>query len=156
MTIADRVVLKDAAALGRRMDRSLPSRAFHGATLDALYEGAALEHLDDATADRLRRFVTECMDCGCDDAPFCGHPERRFVERLLRLRRDGLSPSAIVGRIERDYHLTVDEGDLLDFLDDAVRAAEAVEGYADVLAADEVAEDARRLRGDLVAPDADG
>lgn len=150
MAITDRVVVRDAAALSRRADRSIPRNAFHGATLDMLYEGAVLEQLDPDTADRLRAFVVDFMGCDCDDAPFCGHPERGFVAHLLDLRREEMSPGAIVDSIERDYHLTADEGDLLDFLDDAVRASEAVADYADVLAADDVADDARRLRDDLV------
>lgn len=150
MPITDRIVVKDAAALSRRADRRIPRNAFHGATLDLLHEGAVFEQLDPDTADRLERFVTDFMGCGCDDEPFCGHPERRFVRHLLALRRDGLSPGAIVDSIERDYNLTAEEGDVLDFLDEAVRAAEAVADEADVLAADDVADDARRLRDDIV------
>lgn len=150
MAITDRIYVKDAAALSRRADRSIPRNAFHGATLDLLHEGAVLEQLDPDTADRLGRFVADFMDCGCDDAPFCGHPERRFVRHLLALRREGRSPAGIVAAIERDYNLTADEGDVLDFLDGAVRAAEVVADYADVLAADDVEEDARRLRDDLL------
>ena len=148
--ITDRVYLKNARRVSRRMDRNMPRNIFHGAALDVLYNTDEIEKLDSATRDQLIEFVTDFLDCDCDDAPYCGCAERKFVRHLIDLRRQGMSPSRIVESLEAEYGLYAYEGDILDFLDTTVRSLEAVEEVADTLAEYETRDEARRIRDDVV------
>lgn len=148
--ITDRVYVKNARRISRQMDRNMPRNVFHGAALDILYNTDEVEKLDSATRDQLIDFVTDILDCDCDDAPYCGCPERKFVRHVIDLRRQGLSPSRIVESLEAEYGLYAYEGDVLDFLDTTVRSLEAVEEIADTLAEHETRDEARRLRDDVV------
>lgn len=148
--ITDRIYLKNARRVSRQMDRNMPRNIFHGAALDVLYNTDEVEKLDAATRDQLIDFITDFLDCGCDDAPYCGCAERKFIRHVIDLRRQGMSPSRIVEALEAEYGLYAYEGDVLDFLDSAVRSLEAVEEVADTLAEHETKEEARRLRDDIV------
>jgi len=148
--ITDRVYVKNARRLSSRMDRNMPRNIFHGAALDILYNTDEIEKLDSATRDQLVDFITDFLDCGCDDAPYCGCAERKFIRHVIDLRRQGMSPSQIVDTLEAEYGLYAYEGDVLDFLDTTVRSLEAVEEVADTLAEYETRDEARRLRDDIV------
>src|SRR6056297_4308845 len=109
-----------------------------------LFQGEGLEKLDDATRDRVLDFTQDFLDCDCQDNPYCGHPERKFIQYLLELRAQGLGPDAIVDVMGDDYMLYAYSGDVLSFLDDSVRTLEAVEELADVEGEEEMTDRARR------------
>lgn len=150
MAITDRVYIKNARRLSSRMDRNMPRNVFSGAALDILYNTDEVEKVDAATRDQLIDFITDFLDCDCDDAPYCGCPERKFVRYLIELRREGMSPSRIVESLEAEYGLYAYEGDVLDFLDSSVRSLEAIEEVADTLAEYETRDEARRVRDEVV------
>jgi superfamily II helicase len=150
VAITDRVYIKNARRLSSRMDRNMPRNVFSGAALDILYNTDEVEKVDAATRDQLIDFITDFLDCDCDDAPYCGCPERRFVRYLIELRREGMSPSSIVESLEAEYGLYAYEGDVLDFLDSSVRSLEAIEEVADTLAEYETRDEARRVRDEVV------
>jgi len=89
-----------------------------------LFQGEGLEKLDDATRDRVLDFTQDFLDCGCDNNPYCGCPERKFIQYLLELRAQGLGPDAIVDVMTDDYMVYAYSGDVLSFLDNAVRTLE--------------------------------
>ena len=146
MAITDKIYLKNHRQIAAQLDTNIPKGAFKGATLDVVFTGDGLAKLNDATRDRVLDFAEDFIDCGCDDAPYCGHPERKFVKYLLELRAQGLGPDAIVDVMGDDYMLYAYPGDVLSFLDGAVRTLEAVESLADVEEDAEVAEKARQAR----------
>ncbi len=150
VAITDRIYLKNARRLSRQMDRNMPRNIFHGASLDILYNTDEIEKVDAATRDQLLDFVTDFLDCDCDDAPYCGCAERKFIRYLIDLRREGMSPSRIVETMESEYGLYAYEGDVLSFLDDSVRSLEAVEEVADTLAEYETRDEASRIRDEVV------
>ena len=149
MAITDKIYLKNHRQIAAQLDTNIPKGAFKGATLDVVFTGDGLAELDDATRDRVLDFAEDFIDCGCDDAPYCGHPERKFVKYLLELRAQGMGPDAIVDVMGDDYMLYAYPGDVLSFLDGAVRTLEAVESLADVENDAEMAEKARRARREL-------
>jgi len=114
-----------------------------------LFQGEGLEKLDDATRDRVLDFTQDFLDCGCDNNPYCGCPERKFIQYLLELRAQGLGPDAIVDVMTDDYMVYAYSGDVLSFLDNAVRTLEAAEGLARVDGADEAHDEIRRAKQDL-------
>jgi len=150
MAITDKIYVKNHRQLAAQLDVSLPRGAFHGATLDLLYTGDGLADLDDANRDRVLAFVEDFLDCDCDTNPYCGHPERKFIRYLLELRADGHSPEAIVDTMTADYMVYAYPGDVLSFLDDAIRTLEAVVDLAEVEANSEYATTARQRRDALL------
>ncbi|MDY6764964.1 MAG: DUF5814 domain-containing protein [Halobacteria archaeon] len=150
MAITDRIYIKNAYSLGQQIDKNLPRNVFHGAALDILYSSDAIEKLDPGTREQFLNFIEDFMDCGCEDAPFCGHPEEKFIRHLLELREQGHGPKDIVESLEAEYNLYAYTGDILDFLDSSVRYLEAVEEIADTLNEEGAKKEAERLRRELV------
>jgi superfamily II helicase len=149
VAITDKIYVKNHRQLASQLETSIPKSAFSGATLDLLFQGENLARLDDATQDRVLDFAQDFLDCDCEANPHCGHPERKFVRYLLELREQGLGPDAIVDVMGDDYMLYAYPGDVLSFLDDAVRHLDAVEELAEVDGREEAAEQAREKRREL-------
>ena len=150
MAITDKIYVKNHRQLSAQLDANIPKSAFSGATLDLLFSGDGLADLDDASRDRALAFAEDFLDCDCDSNPYCGHPERKFVRYLLELRAGGLGPDAIVDVMGDDYMLYAYPGDVLSFLDDAVRTLEAAESLAKVESDDEARSGIRDARDALV------
>ncbi|PSP83911.1 helicase [Halobacteriales archaeon QS_1_68_17] len=149
MAITDKIYVKNHRQLASQLETSIPKGAFKGATLDLLYQGDGLAKLDDATRERVLDFAEDFLDCDCESNPHCGHPEEKFVRYLLELRAQGLGPDAIVDVMGDDYMLYAYPGDVLSFLDDAVRTLEAVETLADVEGEKAMAERAGERKREL-------
>jgi len=149
VAITDKIYLKNHRQIASQLDTSVPKGAFKGATLDLVFTGDGLAELDDSTQDRLLEFAEDFLDCDCQDNPYCGHPERKFAVYLLELRAQGLGPDAIVDVMGDDYMLYAYPGDVLSFLDSAVRTLEAVESLAEVDGDPETARLARESRREL-------
>jgi superfamily II helicase len=149
VAITDKIYVKNHRQLASQLETNIPKGAFKGATLDLLYSGDGLAKLDDATRDRVLAFAEDFLDCDCDTNPYCGHPERKFVVYLLELRAQGLGPDAIVDVMSDDYLLYAYPGDVLSFLDDAVRTLEAVESLAEVEGNTEMRDRAREAKRSL-------
>ncbi len=149
MAITDKIYLKNHRQIASQLDTSVPKGAFKGATLDLVFTGDGLAGLDDSTQDRLLEFAEDFLDCDCQENPYCGHPERKFAVYLLELRAQGFGPDAIVDVMGDNYMLYAYSGDVLSFLDSAVRTLEAVESLAEVDGDRETARLARETRREL-------
>ncbi|WP_435348008.1 DUF5814 domain-containing protein [Haloarchaeobius sp. HRN-SO-5] len=150
MAITDKIYVKNHRQLRSQLDTNIPKGAFKGATLDVLFNGGEeLDKLDETTRERVLDFSKDFLDCGCDNSPYCGHPEEKFVRYLLELRAQGLRPSAIVDVMTDDYMVYAYEGDVLSFLDDSIRTLEAMEELARVDGNDEARQQARAAKEEL-------
>jgi len=150
VAITDKIYVKNHRQLVSQLETSFPKSAFAGATLDVLFGGENLAKLNDATQDRVLEFTEDFLDCDCESAPHCGHPEEKFVRYLLELRAGGLGPDAIVDVMGDDYMLYAYPGDVLSFLDNSVRTLEAIESLADVEGEETVARQAGNRRDQLL------
>jgi len=149
VAITDKIYVKNHRQLSSQLDTHIPKGAFKGATMDVLFTGEGLEKLDEATRDRVLEFAEDFLDCDCDNNPYCGCPERKFMRYLLELRAQGLGPDAIVDVMSDDYMLYAYPGDVLSFLDNGVRTLEAVEELAAVEGDEEAREQARDTKREL-------
>jgi superfamily II helicase len=151
VAITDKVYLKNHRQIVSQLDTSIPKGAFKGATVELLYSGEGLSKVGDATRDRLLDFAQDFLDCESEEQLYTGYPERQFVRYLLELRAQGLGPDDIVDVMGDDYMLYAYPGDVLSFLDQAVRTLEAAEALAEVdgteSAARSVGEAKRSLTG---------
>ncbi|MDS0297555.1 DUF5814 domain-containing protein [Halogeometricum sp. S1BR25-6] len=143
MAITDKIYLKNHREIVSQLDVNIPKGAFKGATMDVLYSGEGLSKVDAATRDRLLDFAKDFLDPENPDDLYTGYPERQFVTYVLELRAQGLGPDAIVDVMGDEYMLYAYPGDVLSFLDDAVRTLEAVETLSNVEGNDEMERKAR-------------
>jgi len=148
VAINDKVYVEHHRQIGAQLETRIPRGAFSGATLDLLY-GGEFDKLDDSFRDHVVAFVEDFLDCDCDSNPYCGHPERKFLRYLLELRAEGFGPEAIVDQMGADYGLYAYPGDVLSFLDDAVRTLDAAESLAEVEGAEDALRQIREARNDL-------
>jgi superfamily II helicase len=132
VAITDKIYLKNHRQIVSQLDTAIPKGAFKGATIELLYSGEGLSKVDDATRDRLLDFAGDFLDCEDEDQLYTGYPERQFIRYLLELREQGMSPDDIVHVMGDDYMLYAYPGDVLSFLDQAVRTLEAAETLAEV------------------------
>ena len=146
MAITDKIYVKNHRQIGSQLETNIPKGAFKGATLDVLFQGDNLAQLDDVTQERVLDFAEDFLDCDCQANPYCGCAERKFMRYLLDLREQGLGPEAIVDVMSDDYMVYAYSGDVLSFLDDSVRALEAVEELADVEGDGEMVDEAREKK----------
>jgi superfamily II helicase len=142
VAITDKIYVKNHRQLASQLETRFPKSAFAGATLDMLFTGENIAKLDKATQKKVLDFATDFMDCNCQSSPHCGHPEEKFIRYLLELREQGLGPDGVVDIMGQDYMLYAYPGDVLSFLDNAVRTLEAVEQLAEVDGKREVADKA--------------
>ena len=149
MAITDKIYVKNHRQLVSQLETQFPKSAFSGATLDVLFSGEGLSKLDEASRERVLDFAEDFLDCGCQSSPYCGCPEEKFVAYLLDLRAQGLGPEAIVDVMEDDYMVYAYPGDILSFLDDAVRTLEAAEQLAEVDGSGEMVDRIRKRRREL-------
>lgn len=149
VAITDKIYLKNHRQIASQLEANIPKGAFKGATLDLVFTGEGLTKLDDATQERVLDFAQDFLDCDCEDNPYCGHPERKFIRYLLELREQGLGPDAIVDVMSDEYMLYAYSGDILSFLDQSVRTLEAVEALAGVEGEREMEEKASTAKREL-------
>lgn len=149
MALTDKLRLRHHRRISSQLDQRIPRRVFAGATLDLLFTGAEVEKLDDATREQILSFATDFINCGCEGSPHCGHPERAFLRYVLELRESGFSPEAIVDTMGAEYGVTAYAGDVLTFLDEAVRQLDAMEALAAVEGNVTMEEQARARRRQL-------
>lgn len=146
----DSVYFKYAARISTSLGINLPSRVFQGASIDILFDGENLEQLDIVLRDQIFDFASDFMTCSCRDSPHCGCAERKFSEKIIATRAEGYDPAGIVRKLEDKYGVTAYPGDVLGYLDNAVRNLDAVEMIARVYSKKDIASAARRLRKDIV------
>ncbi|WP_406661583.1 DUF5814 domain-containing protein [Methanolobus sp. ZRKC3] len=144
------VYFKYAARISAALGINLPSRVFQGASIDILFEGENMERLDIVLRDQLFDFATDFLTCSCRDTPYCGCAERKFSEKVISMRAEGYDPAGIVRKLESVYGVTAYPGDVLGYLDNAVRNLDAIEMIARVYSKKDVASAARRLKKDIV------
>ena len=146
LEIFEAVYFKDAGRIANALKIHIPSRVFQGASYDLVFSGKSIAALDGDIRDQILAFITEFMVCSCRDTPYCGCAERKFSQRLIELRCEGLSPKSIVQEISDDYGVYAYPADILEYLDQVVRNLEAIEMVATVFGNDAVKRDAVMLR----------
>lgn len=140
------VYFKYAAQISTALKINMPSRVFQGASMDIVLEGENLSRLEMKMQDQILNFAADFLTCGCKESPYCGCPERLFSEKIIDLRVDGYDPIQIVRYLEDKYGITAYPGDLLGYLDDAIRNLDAVERIAKVYSKKDLAHSARHLK----------
>ncbi len=140
---------RNAERLSRVLGVSVPSRAFSPASLDIVFSGESIAKLDRGLQAQFTDFAREFLDCTCEDAPFCGCPERKFSKKVVEYRLQGKDPRAISKAIAADYDLSAFDGDILGYLDRLTRNLDAIGDIAKILNRHETAREAKALAGKI-------
>jgi len=147
------VYFRGAERLSRIIGISVPSRVFSPASLDIAFSGDAIAKMDHSMQEQFLDFSSEFLDCTCDDAPFCGCPQRKFSRRIMAYRLQDKDPHEISRAIASDYSLSSFEGDILGYLDRTVRNLDAIHEIAKIERLNAAAAEARKLRDGVEDPE---
>ncbi len=128
--IADRARFRIAKRIERLAGYRLPDRAFNGTMLEALSSGINFDEFDFAVREQLLAFFNDFLRCTCRDSPLCGCPEKKFVQKVLELRENGLDHRQIAAFLSDEYGIEVFPTDILSFLEDSVHVLEAISDIA--------------------------
>jgi len=115
----------------RALGVTVSPNVFSGSNLEMFFSGNGdeLTRLDQKELDHILAFSIAFVNCDCDSSPFCGCPERSFSRWIIEQRMDGLDPIDIVERMT-EFGVYAYSGDLLNYLDQAVRIMESIESIA--------------------------
>ncbi len=117
-----------------------------GAGLDIVFSGDGMSKLKENVKRTMLDFARDFMACRCKDSPFCGCAQKKFSVRVIELCTERLSPDQIIAELTRQYGVYAYGGDVLNYLDQAARALEAVEMIAGIFGKKEISGKARGLR----------
>lgn len=145
----DAAYFRNAERLSRILGVGVPSRAFSPASLDIVFSGESIAKLDRSLQGQFTDFAREFLDCACEDAPFCGCPERKFSKKVVEYRLQGKDPRAISRAIASDYDLSAFDGDILGYLDRLTRNLDAIGEIARILGKHDAAREAKALAKEI-------
>ena len=128
--IADRARFRIAKRIERLAGYRLPDRAFNGTMLEALSSGINFDAFDFAVREQLLAFFNDFLRCTCRDSPLCGCPEKKFAQKVLELRENGLDHRQISAFMLDEYGIEIFPADILSFLEDSVHILEAISDVA--------------------------
>jgi len=137
--------LKFAEQISTTLRMNISQRALHGSFLDLL-SSSDLNDLERKIQKQCLDFARDFLKCACMDSPYCGCPEKFISLRILESRAEGKSPSDIISEFSDKYGMYAYQGDLINYLDQAVRYLEAIEALSKVLGRTEAMRGAREIR----------
>ncbi len=146
LNFLDSVYFKYAIQISTALKVNMPSRVFQGSALDIVLEGENISRLDVQIQDQLFNFASDFLTCKCKESPYCGCAEHFFSRKVIKLRTEGMEPAQIVGYLENRYGITAYPGDVLGYLDDALRDLDAVEMIANAQSKHRIAKNAYKLK----------
>ncbi|MGA3198983.1 MAG: DUF5814 domain-containing protein [Halobacteriota archaeon] len=123
---------------------------FSGGNLEMLFSGNGdeLTYLEQKELDSVLAFSVAFVDCSCEGSPFCGCPERNFSKWVIDQRVAGLDPVETVERMS-EFGIHAYSGDVLNYLDQAVRLMESIAKMATILNKTDMARQALRIRSQI-------
>jgi superfamily II helicase len=124
--IADRARLRVAKRIERLAGYRVSDRAFNGTMLETLSSGINYDSFDFAVREQILAFFNDFLRCDCRDCPLCGCPEKKFAQKVLELRENGLDHRQIAAFLLDEYGIEVFPADVLSYLEDSVHVLEAL------------------------------
>jgi helicase len=92
----------------------------------------------------------DLLQCSCRSSPYCACPSRKLSRQIIRLRTSGKSPGEISRSIFDRYGIEAYPGDVTEYLNDAVRLAEATHGFCKVLDRPDLAKRSQDLMSKII------
>jgi len=144
------VYLNDVQRFAQALGVNVSPNVFSGGNLEMLFSGSGdeLTYLDQKALESVLAFSIAFVDCDCKESPFCGCPERSFSRWVIEQRVSGLDPADIVERMSA-FGVHAYSGDVLNYLDQAVRLMESIEAMATILHKKDIARQALLIKSQL-------
>jgi helicase len=142
----DAAYFKFAPQISSALKINMPSRVFQGAALDIVFEAENLSAINETIQEQLYSFASDFLTCNCKENPFCGCAEKKFGEKIITWRVDGLEPEEIVHRLDTNYGISTYAGDIYGYLDNIIRCLDAIEMMAKAFLKNELTVKAKQLK----------
>jgi len=144
------VYLNDVQRFAQALGVNVSPNVFSGGNLEMFFSGSGdeLTYLDQKALDSVLAFSIAFVDCDCKESPFCGCPERSFSRWVIEQRVSGLDPADIVERMSA-FGVHAYSGDVLSYLDQAVRLMESTEAMATILHKKDIARQALQIKSQI-------
>ncbi|MGZ7206431.1 MAG: DUF5814 domain-containing protein [Halobacteriota archaeon] len=141
------VYLNEVQRMAQALGVNMSPNVFSGGNLEMFFSGSGdeLTHLDQKALESVIAFSIAFVDCDCEDSPFCGCPERSFSKWMIEQRLGGHDPADIVEQMSA-FGVHAYSGDVLNYLDQAVRLMESIEAMATILRKNDVARQAFQIK----------
>ncbi|MGZ5521213.1 MAG: DUF5814 domain-containing protein, partial [Halobacteriota archaeon] len=141
------VYLNEVQRMAQALGVNMSPNVFSGGNLEMFFSGSGdeLTHLDQKALESVIAFSIAFVDCDCEDSPFCGCPERSFSKWMIEQRLSGHDPADIVEQMSA-FGVHAYSGDVLNYLDQAVRLMESIEAMATILRKNDVARQALQIK----------
>jgi superfamily II helicase len=89
------------------------------------------DSFDRSTREQIVAFIKSFLSCKCQENPFCGCPERKFVKEIIELRESGLDHIQISQYLRDEFGIEIYPADILSYLEESVHLLEAIQDIAD-------------------------
>jgi len=141
------VYLNDVQRMAQALGVNMSPNVFSGGNLEMFFSasGDELTYLDQKALDSVIAFSIAFVDCDCKDSPFCGCPERSFSKWVIEQRVSGHDPADIVEEMS-SFGVHAYSGDVLNYLDQAVRLMESIAAMATILRKNDIARQALQIK----------
>jgi helicase len=141
------VYLNEVQRMAQALGVNMSPNVFSGGNLEMFFSGSGdeLTHLDQKALESDIAFSIAFVDCDCEDSPFCGCPERSFSKWMIEQRVSGHDPADIVEQMSA-FGVHAYSGDVLNYLDQAVRLMESIEAMATILRKNDIARQALQIK----------
>jgi putative ATP-dependent RNA helicase len=141
------VYLNDVQRIAQVLGGNISPNVFSGGNLEMFFSGSGdeLTYLDQKALESVLAFSIAFVDCDCEESPFCGCPERSFSKWVIDQRISGLDPAEIVEQMST-FGVHAYSGDVLNYLDQAVRLMESIEAMATILRKKEITRQALQIK----------
>jgi helicase len=150
LQVFTQVYLNNVQRYAKALRVNVSPNVFSGGNLEMLFSGNGdeLTYLEQKELDSVLAFSVAFVDCSCEGSPFCGCPERNFSKWVIDQRVAGLDPVEIVERMS-EFGIHAYSGDVLNYLDQAVRLMESIAKMATILNKTDIAHQALRIRSQI-------
>jgi helicase len=150
LQVFTQVYLNNVQRYAKALRVNVSPNVFSGGNLEMLFSGNGdeLTYLEQKELDSVLAFSVAFVDCSCEGSPFCGCPERNFSKWVIDQRVAGLDPVEIVERMS-EFGIHAYSGDVLSYLDQAVRLMESIAKMATILNKTDIAHQALRIRSQI-------
>ncbi|MFW9910113.1 MAG: DUF5814 domain-containing protein, partial [Candidatus Thorarchaeota archaeon] len=111
----------------------MPTRLFSGIFLDlgnVRNPNSGAARLPKWVFEVFSRWTTNFFNCGCSLYPECDHAQIELGKWIVRKRKEGLNPTGISQRLEKEFELWAYPGDVFSWLDTLIHSLKAVQRIA--------------------------
>ena len=98
--------------------------------LETLCSHINYDTLDYAVREQVLAFFNDFLRCDCRESPLCGCPEKKFAQKVIELRENGLDHRQIAAFMQDEYGIELFPMDILSFLEESVHVLEAISDVA--------------------------